>query len=513
MDRGQCTKRLEISTNSDPLPPRNFGQDRKSEKQEDACKLNGHQPTLRAQTWGEKTQDVPQQRPCTQLGSSEHEFKLVGCCDVKEETKVSFSRPPFHPRPPFDSPPPPQPDDSRREELRSRGHLSLTSVTQLRVTLPFGGSASALGLKALAVWGQPARCCPPKEVEKIAHAHKASQRPLCQPVQAFNQIKQPCSDTPPSTQSLNSIPEEFLDPITQEVMALPMLLPSGVSVDSTTLEEHQKREASWGRPGSDPFTGVPFTATSQPLPNPHLKRRIDHFLLHNGGARRDGTTGRRGEAEKPKPSRLIGSLATNKNSCVMSDTIEDHISSQSSDYGNGPCDSKICNKNTTLDLNGGKKRHLSEPETAGQQILPQDKRPRSDTTPGPTSHEQHLSASLDDALLSVLKGRPSFTSSVRKPASLHAESEEAPTRRQATAPSVAGERTCSSCSRVLSLYSTPPSPVYRLLCGHLLCRGCLQSNSAPAPNAVATMPSSSARILCSTCRSPTSRNDIICVHH
>ncbi|XP_077418759.1 RING finger protein 37 [Vanacampus margaritifer] len=513
MDRGQCTKRLEISTNSDPLPPRNFAQYQESEKQEEACQLNGHKPTLRAQKWGEKTRDVPQKRPCIQSGSSEHDFKLVGCCDVKEETKVSFSRPPFHPRPPFVSPPPPQPDDSRREELRGRGHLSLTSVTELRVTLPFGGSASALGLKALAVWGQPARCCPPQEVEKIERAHKASQRPLCKPVPAFNQIKQPRSETPPSSQSLNSTPEEFLDPITQEVMALPMLLPSGVSVDRTTLEEHQKREASWGRPGSDPFTGVPFTATSQPLPNPQLKRRIDHFLLRNGGARKDGTTGRRGEAEKPKPSRLIGSWSANENRCKMAAAVEDHVSAQSSDYGNAPCDSKICNKTTTLDFNGGRKRHPSGPETAVQQILPQAKKPRSDTTPGSSSHEQHLSASLDDALLSVLKGRPSFTSSVQGTASLLTESEEASSQRQATAPSAAVERTCSSCSRALSLYSAPPSPVYRLLCGHLLCRACLQSNCAPAPNAVTAATSSSARILCSTCRSATSRGDIVRVHH
>lgn len=73
-----------------------------------------------------------------------------------------------------------------------------------------------------------------------------------------------------SASSSLSIPEDFLDQITQEVMLLPMLLPSGVSVDSTTLEEHQKSEATWGRAPNDPFTGVPFTSTSQPLPNPQL---------------------------------------------------------------------------------------------------------------------------------------------------------------------------------------------------------------------------------------------------
>lgn len=59
--------------------------------------------------------------------------------------------------------------------------LSLGAVTQLRVTVPFGGAASALGLKALVVWGQPARCCSAEEVERIKRVHEASERQLPQP--------------------------------------------------------------------------------------------------------------------------------------------------------------------------------------------------------------------------------------------------------------------------------------------------------------------------------------------
>lgn len=103
------------------------------------------------------------------------------------------------------------------------------------------------------------------------------------------------------------VPEEFLDPITQEVMLLPMLLPNGVSVDNSTLEEYQKREATWCRPPNDPFTGVPFTASSQPLPNPQLKSRIDQFLLRTGEVGAQGRLGRQAEGENPHPSRLIAS--------------------------------------------------------------------------------------------------------------------------------------------------------------------------------------------------------------
>uniref|UniRef100_A0A3B5A1U3 U-box domain containing 5 n=1 Tax=Stegastes partitus TaxID=144197 RepID=A0A3B5A1U3_9TELE len=258
MDLGQASKRLEISTSSDPLPS------------------TGHKL-----------------------------FKLVGRCELREDTQVCFTRSNFCPRTPFLSPPPPRPANSRQEELWSRGLVSLGAVTQLRVTVPFGGAASSLGLKALVVWGQPARCCPAEEVERIKRAHEASERRLPRPAFFVPSVKK--TTQPPQTSPNLSIPEEFLDPITQEVMVLPMLLPSGVSVDNTTLEEHQKREATWGRPPNDPFTGVPFTSTSQPLPNPQLKIRIDQFLLQKGMLSRDGMLGRREQGEDPQASRLIAS--------------------------------------------------------------------------------------------------------------------------------------------------------------------------------------------------------------
>lgn len=114
-----------------------------------------------------------------------------------------------------------------------------------------------------------------------------------------------------SGSSADPLPEDFLDPITQEVMVLPMLLPSGMSVDNSTLEEHQKREATWGRAPNDPFTGVPFTPTSRPVPNPRLKSRIDHFLLKNGMTGTSGRLGRGEEGEQPQTSRLVESSGQN----------------------------------------------------------------------------------------------------------------------------------------------------------------------------------------------------------
>lgn len=210
MDRGQACKRLAVSTNSDPLPSQSFSQDHKQVEQTEkkqvkdqsgqdqqkqgfdsrAGQSNGHQWSLQAKQWGEETPEgrrplwhaqkrqVANERSQTNTDSSqsETEFKLVGRCELREETQVCFSRSNFSPRHPFLSPPPQQPANCRQEELWSRGLLSLGAVTQLRVTVPFGGAASALGLKAVTVWGQPARCCPAEEVERIKQVHEASER-------------------------------------------------------------------------------------------------------------------------------------------------------------------------------------------------------------------------------------------------------------------------------------------------------------------------------------------------
>ncbi len=270
-------------------------------------------------------------------------------------------------------------------------------------------------------------------------------------------------------------------------MLLPMLLPSGVSVDNTTLEEHQKREATWGRPPNDPFTGVPFTSTSQPLPNPQLKSRIDHFLLQKGMMRREGTLGRQGEGENPQASRLIASTVdghSQSSPCVSESSInstviqynagtrntnritqvEDTGLGYSSDNGNHTSNSQLLTTDSKSELERRKKRDRSgiskestDGSTAEKQLLPQIKRPRNDavsgeynmfckseilkhiltvffcslvvsihrpsSVPSCSSHEQRLTASLDEALFSALQGRPSFTSNLSQQRQVAPDSE------------------------------------------------------------------------------------------
>lgn len=325
---------------------------------------------------------------------------------------------------------------------------------------------------------------------------------------------------------------------------LPMLLPSGVSVDNTTLEEHQKREATWGRPPNDPFTGVPFTSTSQPLPNPQLKSRIDHFLLQKGMMSRDGMLGRQEQGENPQASRLISSKLHGQpqnpphpSTCSINSTAiqynADAISTNtitqiagaesgpSLDYKNHASNTRSTDRKSELDRR--KKRDLSEISrestevvTAETQALLQTKRPRNDSSPVPnsSSHEQHLSASLDEALFSALQGRPSFTSNLVQQRQLTPEPEPLKTTQQSQSSGLpgmtTGEKTCCACFSSISAYSTTASSIYRLTCGHFLCRACLQRESKP-PNSV-TKPTSG-HISCPACQSSTPRSHIIRVHH
>ncbi|XP_029572309.1 RING finger protein 37 [Salmo trutta] len=634
MDRGQACKRLEISTSSDPPLPHSHsleqgqsqvqqGQEKGQQWDQAKAQFKGHQWSLQAQQWSLQGQEKSQQwaqRGQTQshTDTSQGDFRLVGRCELREETHVSFSHPCFRPRPPFPSLPPPPREGCRQEELWSRGPLSLGSVKQLRVSVPYGAGASAMGLKALAVWGLPSRCCPPEEAERVRIAHEnASLRPAPQlshlaSAQPSPVIQpQPLSQTTTAT-SLLQVPEDFLDPLTQEVMLLPMLLPSGVSVDSSTLEEYQRREATWGRVPNDPFTGVPFIPEAQALPNPHLKSRIDRFLLQTGLEVREGMVGRQVQGESPHTSRLIPPQRTgdsgdpavttaaaaiesanhqgalSRNSGTLTQTTQKRVESVNTarshstqhrgtgafnnrvKNGKDRCAVKVGRKEGVVDrvspqdggpdLGSRRKRELEvwatlirskgkgEPTVAkaasasaghAKELLPDSKRLRTETNstictatvPSGSSHEhcssasldheQRLSASLDQALLSALQGRPSFTSYTSQTPQVQHKHTDTPADTPTAFPisllppllsplpflSLPGENRCGSCSCSLSVYSTSPS-AYRLPCGHFLCRPCLHRKSRPL--VTTAMPN---HILCPTCNIPASSSNITRVHH
>ncbi|CRL07314.1 CLUMA_CG020293, isoform A [Clunio marinus] len=88
------------------------------------------------------------------------------------------------------------------------------------------------------------------------------------------------------------IPGEFLDSITHELLTMPFVLPSGNIIDESTIEKHNRNECSYGRLPSDPFTGVIYTAKSQPIFNASLKARLDLFKMQNSYEKEVKNSGR-----------------------------------------------------------------------------------------------------------------------------------------------------------------------------------------------------------------------------
>lgn len=219
-------------------------------------------------------------------------FTLVGKAVLKNQSKVTFGHRGFRPRPPFHH----QMDTlssfagSASLDLWNKGPTSLSSVSHLKICITHVAGGGLPCIKKVEVWGQPAKSCPHEVVDDVLRVALQSSVQGCGG-QAASLPSPMESDVVPAgnpdsqeqklVEAMQDVPEEFLDPITLEVMTLPMLLPSGKVIDHGTLEKCNRSEASWGRVPSDPFTGVAFSQHSQPLPHPSLKARIDHFLLQH----------------------------------------------------------------------------------------------------------------------------------------------------------------------------------------------------------------------------------------
>ncbi|XP_070657299.1 RING finger protein 37 isoform X2 [Bos indicus] len=221
-------------------------------------------------------------------------FTLVGKVLLKNQSQVVFSHRGFKARPPFGPVEATLPSPAVvAQELWNKGALSLSHVAHLKICITHVTGGGVPCIKRLEVWGQPAKTCSQEVIDSVLLvASESLPQDLSLQAPALP-MESDCDSggqsegqqAPSSLQELaeviRDIPEEFLDPITLEIMPFPMLLPSGKVIDQSTLEKCNRSEATWGRVPSDPFTGVAFTPHSQPLPHPSLKARIDHFLLQH----------------------------------------------------------------------------------------------------------------------------------------------------------------------------------------------------------------------------------------
>ncbi|KAJ8982125.1 hypothetical protein NQ317_002851 [Molorchus minor] len=125
-------------------------------------------------------------------------------------------------------------------------------------------------LGSVEVWGTPSKSCSAVTIRTINYIMKKSH---------LNESESASTDG--TKEDHFKIPDDFKDDLTYEIMTIPMTLPSGKTVDQSTLDKHIKNEISFGRRPCDPFTGIKFTDKIKPIMNVALKSRIDMFLLQN----------------------------------------------------------------------------------------------------------------------------------------------------------------------------------------------------------------------------------------
>nr|XP_033808849.1 RING finger protein 37 [Geotrypetes seraphini]XP_033808856.1 RING finger protein 37 [Geotrypetes seraphini]XP_033808866.1 RING finger protein 37 [Geotrypetes seraphini]XP_033808874.1 RING finger protein 37 [Geotrypetes seraphini]XP_033808883.1 RING finger protein 37 [Geotrypetes seraphini] len=420
-------------------------------------------------------------------------FTLVGKVLLKSQSRVTFNHRGFKPRPPFH-----QTDsfllypDSITQDLWVKGPSSLSNVTHLKLVIFHVTGGAFPCIKKLEVWGQPAKSCSQEVIDSLLQVICKSKSPssgLQNPVlptdayMANSSADNRQQNLQEQMDIVLEVPEEFLDPITLEIMTFPMLLPSGKVIDQSTLEKCNQSEAAWGRMPSDPFTGVTYSQHSHPLPHPPLKARIDSFLLQHTipGTNILG----RAQAGPVRTSTIAVSSLKRK---------IDYIEPTSNDKNVEPfCFSaRNCVVTSAAEACAKRMKFIAEVDFA-----------QMDCSAGPVSHEQRLSESLDIALNSALGCRPSFTTKLvkgeqqlRKGCDSNSSWSSSTVFEQSR--STTAQR-CVSCSRTFSLYFKT-EPIYQLPCGHIMCRPCIAEKQKFSS------------ILCGDCEKSVPTHDVVRVH-
>lgn len=159
----------------------------------------------------------------------------------------------------------------------------VTRVLSIKIFKTHSSSIPALG--RVEVWGRPNSKCPKNVIDNVYNCWKQH---FSQTFPVFSNAQVTSNNECNSKNDLSvvysvdfKIPDEFLDPITCDIMVLPVTLPCGKIIDKSTLEKHNETESHWGRSPSDPFTGIQFSETNKPVFASDLKARIDKFVCDN----------------------------------------------------------------------------------------------------------------------------------------------------------------------------------------------------------------------------------------
>ena len=429
-------------------------------------------------------------------------FVSVGKFNKLDAETFTFKNNQFRPRQPYSQLAPMYQRQFDRTkhveaELRARHIANLTRVSHLTIRVNRVVPGCVAAVRWVEIWGQPSLSTPKNIVSIILNIH--SKLINCDHGHNIFNIKSKSKTTlstphvPVVDETKVKIPNDFLDAITCEIMMIPILLPSGYSVDQTTLEKHNREQAFWGRPPNDPFTGKSFTDHSKPVVNAALKVRIDQFLLKYGedlqvnsrvlGTKRDVISGAAVSSilgnQKPGPD----TDAEPKTECP---SVPYYLPGVYGNNVNARVASKRKRKASPKETTGTSKRQcltassaiplvdLTGETSSGDHNASSGRHSRND-------HERNLSATLDDALDSALSALPSFTSSssttVSKPTGTAANS-----------------NSCFKCNKQFEINSA-----YQLPCKHNVCRNCITAERG-------------LEIDCPTCGKLFTKSSVIRVH-
>ncbi|XP_068745214.1 RING finger protein 37-like isoform X1 [Montipora capricornis] len=424
-------------------------------------------------------------------------FSQVAWLNDKDGKTVHLQNKMFQQRPPIQRHHMAQTGDIHVKEFQRLYSLQNVTHLVLKIARLSGSSVPAIG--KVEIWGQPSVFSKPEIVgyalgiqDKIQNRQNITTRSAglkheLVTVEGSNNLNLHSE----LNRNMEDIPEDFLDPITYELMTVPLLLPSGHNIDRVTLEKHITAERLWGRIASDPFTGKVFSDTSKPVPNSALKVRIDKFLL----------------------------------------TSAVNLSTYGRSVGR---DANLSDKSNTLSLKMDKKVSLMEPSKSVNHMgkkstsaleFPNTKCEKGDLTSTLCSsvelaepvqeldHEEAVSKSLESALHHTLQGLQMFTrkgnSIDKKPILTQAsitksdpDLKERGKRRQGQPTETLTDCIkrkatvlCVSCKQNLAEKS-----IFLLPCQHIVCRPCLLSVTQQKDN------------LCNVCKCIFKQSDIVRVH-
>ncbi|KAK2166054.1 hypothetical protein LSH36_43g07032 [Paralvinella palmiformis] len=174
----------------------------------------------------------------------------------------------------------------RTSEVHAKYHRYLNNVSHIVIRITRAISSSACALRWVEIWGQPSHTCKASWHHAI---HDLCWKEFSPKVRQdsglecnnFQSERKLTTDICDLNEQFDELPEEFIDPLTQEMMLMPVLLPCGKTIDQTSLDRYVKQLSQWGHSPNDPYTGKEFTEHEKPIPNAALKARMDRFLLHH----------------------------------------------------------------------------------------------------------------------------------------------------------------------------------------------------------------------------------------